>query len=95
MNAHASTPKTDAHRTGRVSAVVYEVLSRRFAGEVVGDDAILAAHPELMPELGSRLRAVRRIERARRWAGFLSDASSAATASRSAVNAIIACHTCT
>jgi tetratricopeptide (TPR) repeat protein len=47
--------------TGRLRAVIDDCLRRRAAGEALADDALIAAHPELMPELGDELRKLRLI----------------------------------
>src|SRR5689334_1786822 len=43
-------------RAGRIRKVMQEVLRRRAAGESVRDEEILAAHPDLMPDLERHLR---------------------------------------
>ena len=47
-----------ADRAARVRAVLDDCVRRRESGEVVADPAVIAAHPELMPELGEALRAL-------------------------------------
>jgi len=51
-----------------VASIISEVIDRRAAGEAVPDDALIAKHPELMPELGRRLRELRQVEDARQVA---------------------------
>ena len=49
----------------RVSLVINECIRRRAGGEVIADESLIEAHPDLMPELAERLRFVRMIEAAR------------------------------
>ncbi len=49
----------------RVRAVLNDFLQRRVAGEAIVDDALIAAHPELMPAIGEELRKLRVIAAAR------------------------------
>jgi serine/threonine protein kinase len=49
----------------RVRAVLEDCLTRRAAGEAVSDESLIAAHPELMPELADELRKLRLIAGAR------------------------------
>jgi tetratricopeptide (TPR) repeat protein/predicted Ser/Thr protein kinase len=71
-----------------VAQLVEGVIRRRMAGERVDDEAIVQAHPGLMPELGERLRALRVAEEAERrskTAMYAGDSSSVnRTAFRSA-----------
>ena len=46
--------------------VLEDVTTRRLRGETLVDDEVMAAHPDLMPDLGSKLEALSRAERARR-----------------------------
>jgi tRNA A-37 threonylcarbamoyl transferase component Bud32 len=46
-------------------------MTRRAAGEAVSDESLIAAHPELMPELGEELRKLRLIAGARERADQL------------------------
>ena len=57
-----------SERSARLTRVVDDVIDRRRAGEDVSDEAITTAYPDLMPELGRRLRDLRRIEFAERLA---------------------------
>lgn len=50
----------------RLLQVVADVSRRRLQGESVDDASVIAAHPELMPTLGERLRALQRVERGMR-----------------------------
>ncbi len=56
---------TEIERSARIRRVVDEVISRRCSGEPVSDDSVEFSHPELMPELGAELRALRLIDGAR------------------------------
>jgi tetratricopeptide (TPR) repeat protein len=49
----------------RVCDVINDCLQRRAAGEAIADDALIAAHPELVPHLGEELRKLRIIAAAR------------------------------
>ena len=63
------TPNHDqTDRLARVHQVVEDCLNRRDAGELVADDQVLAAHPDLLPELASELRGAAAVRRARRQA---------------------------
>ena len=50
---------------GGLAAVIREVIARRAAGEHLDDHGVIAAHPELMPELGKQLSALHKVEQAR------------------------------
>ncbi len=60
-------------RSARVTEVVADVARRRSEGELVLDEEIAAAHPELMPELGQQLAALRLVEQARQRAAANDD----------------------
>lgn len=47
---HSNTD--DEARLNRIEEIANDCLVRRAAGEVISDDSIIAAHPDLMPELG-------------------------------------------
>jgi serine/threonine protein kinase/WD40 repeat protein len=49
---------------GRLRNVLQDVIDRRSSGLVVADDEIIAAHPDLMPELAHRLELLRKLDRA-------------------------------
>ncbi len=51
-------------KRGRIAQVVEDVIRRHDLGEAIDDHDVIDIHPGLMPELGDRLRALRRIERA-------------------------------
>jgi len=53
-------------RSSEVVLVIERVRSARAAGERLDDQAIIAAHPQLMSELGLELEKLKRIESA--WA---------------------------
>ncbi len=61
-------PVGDAARLERIQRLVDECLRRRAAGESWPDEAVIGEHPDLMPELGERLRALRLVEEAARRA---------------------------
>jgi len=58
----------EASRTVLLRQVVDDCLRRRSSGEWVTDENLIAAHPELMPELRQELRKLALVERARRQA---------------------------
>jgi WD40 repeat protein len=65
-----ATPSSkDAARDGststRVRAIVAELLYRRASGEVVSDEALFAAYPELTPQLSAELRRLKQIDATR------------------------------
>ena len=57
---------TAEEKLDRVHRIVNDCRRRRAAGEGVTDDSIIAAHPELMPELGEALHGLRLVEAAQR-----------------------------
>ncbi len=59
MAGHYGSSKRD-----RIAQVVEDVIRRRDLGEAIDDLDVIDIYPGLMPELGDRLRALRRIERA-------------------------------
>ncbi|MEM9658713.1 MAG: serine/threonine-protein kinase, partial [Planctomycetota bacterium] len=52
----ADADKPNRRRTLRVESVIRDVEAKRAAGERCSDSTVIAAHPDLMPELGRRLR---------------------------------------
>jgi ribosomal protein S27E len=62
-----------AARMKFVRAVLDNCRLRRAAGEIVTDESIMVAHPELMPELGEELRKLRVIAAARERAASPSE----------------------
>ena len=59
-NANADNPRED-----RLQEILDDCIQRRTAGEQIADEAIIADHGELMPELEQRLKALRMIQDAR------------------------------
>ena len=55
-------------RSSLVQDVVKDCLRRRAAGEAVSDESLIAAHSELMPELGEELKKLQLIGMARQQA---------------------------
>jgi len=53
------------HRTDelneRLSTVIFDVIERRNSGEHLSDEAVIAAHSDLMPELGEELAGLKEI----------------------------------
>jgi len=49
-----------------IARVLEDAIGRRLNGEDLSDDAVMAAHPDLMPDLGEMLGELRRVEAARR-----------------------------
>ncbi|UCC29833.1 MAG: serine/threonine protein kinase [Phycisphaerales bacterium] len=63
------SPTVDVDDPGtHILRVLEDVTARRLAGEEVADESVISAYPELMPELGSKLHALRLTEQARRIA---------------------------
>lgn len=54
-----------AHRLRTARRIALDILDRREQGEAVSDDDVIAAHPELQPELPQELRAAAAIRAAR------------------------------
>jgi WD40 repeat protein/predicted Ser/Thr protein kinase len=55
-------------RHAEVAALLEDTIRRRQRGEPVTDDQVIAAHPELMPEIGQRLGDLRWVEEIERQA---------------------------
>ena len=53
-----STRLANAERQVRIRHVVDGCIDRRTAGDEVTDESLIAAHPDLMPELAKELAAV-------------------------------------
>ncbi len=51
-------------REERVAAILEDIFRRRDSGDPVPDEEVIAAHPDLMPELGLQLRMLSRVARA-------------------------------
>ncbi|MBI4716728.1 MAG: serine/threonine protein kinase [Planctomycetes bacterium] len=64
MVRNTKTDVPDA-RHAAVLRVLEEVIARRMAGDPLPDDRVTAAHADLLPELGEKLRALHLAERAR------------------------------
>lgn len=64
----------------RLAGLLRDVISRRLSGEALTDDELIESHQELMPELGERLRELRRVEAARVRADQSSDVQSLVSA---------------
>ncbi len=69
----------DSSMRGRIRDVLDDCLRRRSSGEDVDDEALIAAHPDLMPKLGDELRKLRIIAGARARAKGPSEADNAPT----------------
>ena len=52
-------------RLAAIEAVIDQIITRRGDGEILTDEAIIAAHPDLMPELRAELDAWQQMHRAR------------------------------
>lgn len=59
----SSDPRRNERRS-RIRQIILDVERRRAAGETVTEEALLADHPELVPELAQELEKLRRIGRA-------------------------------
>lgn len=64
MDKRAVTPP----KADRLMGVLENVVRRRNAGESVPDEQVIAAHPDLLPELAEQLRRVAIVEQAARRA---------------------------
>jgi tetratricopeptide (TPR) repeat protein len=64
QDAHPVGPAGDDERSARIDSIIGDVMRRRNDGVEADDSAIERQHPDLMPELGQRLRVVRAIETA-------------------------------
>ena len=62
----AKPPTPNRNRVQTIRQVVNDCIERRAAGEAISDESLVAAHPELMPELADALRNLRMIEQAER-----------------------------
>ncbi len=84
---HDASPAAELTiRESTILKLLEDVTARRMSGEDVHDKTVIADHPDLMPELGERLQALRAAERARAIAGDTSwrDAPSARGGSQNA-----------
>jgi len=59
---HASSDDDNASRAERIARAVEDCMTRREAGQTLSDEQITEAYPDLMPELGERLQAIRAVE---------------------------------
>jgi len=71
MQGDASASEASSRYTA-ILKVLEEVTARRLDGAEVADEAVIADHVGLMPELGDQLRALRSVEIARGLAGEVS-----------------------
>jgi len=69
--AGQANEQESSQRDRQIQRVLDDCVKRRGAGEDLPDEAVIAAHPDLMPELAERLRALRLIEEAARRADRL------------------------
>lgn len=60
----AGDPESPSSRRKLISSLVAEVATRRSRGETLTDDSIIAAHPELAPDLEQELKALRSVHTA-------------------------------
>jgi len=77
MAIDPTIPGEGPNRLARISQIVSDVARRRVTGEVVSDESVVAAHPDLMPELGDRLRALRQVDLAEQRAAAAATVPSA------------------
>jgi WD40 repeat protein len=68
VSTHRYSIDSDHERAARIQPIVNDYLLRRSQGEVVTDQSITDAHPELMPELAQQLRNLQMILEAQRQA---------------------------
>ena len=50
MSNRSDPVEGDGQRSERIHGILNDCLLRRSAGEVIRDESIIAAHPELVPE---------------------------------------------
>ena len=62
----AKTSEEQPQRRQRIRGIVHDCIIRRAAGEAISDQQLIDAHPDMMPELGLKLRALQVIESAQR-----------------------------
>ncbi|HUW82703.1 MAG TPA: protein kinase [Phycisphaerae bacterium] len=77
VEAGGQDHESERDRTKRLQRVLDDVLRLRAAGEALPDDVVAAEHPDLMPELGERLKALHVIEQAQWRANGNANGSSA------------------
>ncbi|MHC5111164.1 MAG: serine/threonine protein kinase, partial [Planctomycetota bacterium] len=61
-------PTVESERLLRIQHILDDCIERRIAGDPVSDQDLIAAHPDLLPELADELQHLAVIERARRRA---------------------------
>ena len=61
----------NASRSENIREVVNQCIAQRAAGETVTDESLIAAHPELMPELAEALKNLRLVQQAQLQAEFV------------------------
>ncbi len=61
MSTSSSSNLKHADRRGRIHRVLVDVTRRREMGDFVQDDAVFAAHPDLLPEIREELAKLRKI----------------------------------
>ncbi len=79
MKANPAGSPSETERDAHIADIVEELVRRRYAGEQVSDQEIIDNHPELMPELGQKLSALRLINEAERRAKRETDLETRAT----------------
>jgi len=67
------TDSENIERAQRIQRIVDECIARSASGQAVSYEAVVAMHPELMPELGEALRKLALINRACRRAREVGD----------------------
>ena len=70
-----SADKFDPDRTQRIRQIIDDCVRRRAAGEMLRDEMLTEAHPDLLPELGDELRHLHLIQQARQQADTSASAS--------------------
>ena len=83
-----SSPKDAGGRDKRISAILEAVAARRLQGKVVSNQKVVAKYPDLMPELGERLRELERAVEVRRRAAELSSSGMEDTMARQDSDAV-------
>ncbi len=73
-----TTPNEDATRRELAAQVVEQVINRRADGQSASDETLISAYPNLMPELGQKLRDLRGVEEAELEASTQERAAAAA-----------------
>lgn len=68
-----TTFQAPAARQARILPVIEDAIARRLSGEDISDEVLIAAHPDLMPELRDLLGELRNVEAARHRAARSSE----------------------